>query len=325
MKIFITTPDFSLHGGIRIILEWANRLAELHTVYLYSLKGGQCTWFDISPKVHIVADESVLKHTDCLIITSPHSIHLADRPYPVRKFVFMQMCEHLFRPKDQQWQSLCKKFYTTPHHLISISKWNIDMIKTDFGRTGVTHYVGNGVNLDHFPISHKPKDGKTILVEGWEPGNPSKDAEHIAPRVAARLRAEGYHILAYSGLPLKTMPFVPHEYYHRPSLQQLNELYERATIMIKATRYDARSCAPVEAMTKGTVTARAIDKGDDDLTDGINCRKVPYLEQMLFAAANNLLLNNKRREDLGEKCKQYVQQYSWDHWIPVINNILCNA
>ncbi len=324
MKIFIPTPDYSLHGGIRIILEWANRLADLHEVHLFSLKGGECSWFAISQKVLIVHNTDTLSQCDCLIITSPHSVHLATHTYPRKKFAFMQMCEHLFRPKDTAWQLLCKKFYTVPFPLLSISQWNIDVVKKQYGRQGITHYIGNGVNLQHFPISHKPKDGTTVLVEGWESGNPSKDPEHIAPKVAAMLKDKGYKIIAYGGLPLKTMAFVPDEYYHRPSLEKMNELYERATILIKASKYDARSCAPVEAMTKGTVTARAIYEGDDDLIDYQNCYKVPYTVAALFQAAFGLLRNHHKRNQLSKNCIHHVETFGWDYWMPIINYHLCN-
>ena len=266
-NVFITIPDFSLHGGIRVILEWANRLTVWHSVHLHNLKGEtHCNWFNINPDVKLVGAN--MKGMDILIITSPHSIHFQDRPdLPERTFIFMQMCEHMFKPNDKDWQRKCYTFYTSKHHLISISKWNINVITNQFGRKGVTHYVGNGVNLDHFPISNKPKDEGTVLIEGWESGNSSKDPDHIGPKVAARLKADGYSICAYSAKPLVTMSDVPDEYYCKPSLAQLNELYERATILIKATKYDARSCAPMEAMTKGTVTVRGIIEGDDDLID----------------------------------------------------------
>lgn len=325
MKIFITTPDYSLHGGIRIILEWANRLSVWHQVHLFSLKGGQCNWFAISPDVIRVNNTDTLAGCDCLIITSPHSAHLAKHEYPKKKFVFMQMCEHLFRPNDLAWKIMCRKFYTVPFPLISISRWNIENIKAEFGRTGPIHYVGNGVNLQHFPISRTPKDGSTILVEGWESNNPSKDPARIGPKVAYKLKQMGYKILAYSQKPLNTYTGVPDEYYQVPSLEKMNELYERATILIKASKYDARSCAPMEAMTKGTVTARAIYEGDDDLINLHNCYRTTYNEKNLYEAALSLLKNEHRRKEMADNCIRYVEQYSWEHWMDKINHILCNA
>jgi hypothetical protein len=223
----------------------------------------------------------------------------------------------MFRAYERTWFDKCIKFYLTPHPLIAISKWNIDFINK-LGRTGKTFYIGNGVNLNDFHVSNKPKDGKTVLVEAWECNNGAKDIDYIAPKVAAKLRNEGYYILAYSALPLKTYSDVPHEYYYKPSLEKINELYERATILIKASRYDARSCSPVEAYVKGTVTARAIIEGDDDLINEVNCLKCGYNAEDLYKNAKRLLTDPELRQRLATA----GMQLDWNYWIGEINKIL---
>lgn len=234
----------------------------------------------------------------------------------------MQMMEHMFRPHDIEWNAMCKEFYTSPHPLISISKWNIEALQKDYGRTAPTHYVGNGVNLNDFPIEHQEKDGKTVLVEGWEGYNPTKDVEHIGPKVAYRLKQDGYKIIAYGQVPIKFYPLVPDKYYLCPDLKTLNYIYSKATIMIKASRYDARSCAPMESMTKGTVTARAIIDGDDDLIGGRNCAKVGYTEHELYGAALMLLRNSDTRKMMADNCRKHVLDFSWQYWMEKINEIL---
>ena len=235
----------------------------------------------------------------------------------------MQMLEHIFRPTDIDWQERCKRFYLSPHPLIAISQWNIRLLKEDWHRTGPIHYVGNGVNFDDFPLTHEPKDGKTVLVEGWEGYNPAKDIDQIGPAVASMLKADGYTILAYGQTPIKTMPHVPHKYYCCPNIKLINYLYEKATILIKASRYDARSCSPVEAMAKNTVTARAIVEGDDDLIDMFNCLKVGYDVRLLYQASINLLQNNSLRETLAGNAVNYLLDNTWDIWMKKINDILC--
>lgn len=324
MKILITIPAFNPpHGGLRVIIEWANRLAQWHEVLLYVQRPEVCKWKPVSRQVRVVKDIDQLKFCDCLIITSPHAIHLQNHMYcPDKVFIFMQMVEHLFRPHDIGWYDRCKAFYTSRYPLIAISQWNIDILKREFDRTGPTYLVGNGVNFEDFPINPCIKDGKTVLIEGWEGYNPAKDTDHVAPRVAARLKSQGYRILAYGQVPLKTMPDACSQYYQQPDLKTINHLYEKATILIKASRYDARSCAPVEAMTKATVTARAIVKGDDDLTNHINCRRVDYNVDSLYTIATDLLTNEVERIALAKNCLRYVKEHSWDYWMERINKIL---
>ena len=235
----------------------------------------------------------------------------------------MQMVEHMFRPNDAAWYEKCVKFYTSPHQMFAISKWNIDVVVGDFGRTGPIHYIGNGVNLRDFPIERPEKDGKTILVEGWEGYNPAKDIDCVGPRVANALKQKGYTILAYGQVPLTTMPWALDEYHFRPPLAKINDLYSRATILLKASRYDARSCSPVEAMTKGTVTVRAIVKGDDDLIGCKNSIRCMYDYGEAFRRCIELLENRTILSHLRSGCYEHVQKYTWDYWIEKINEILC--
>lgn len=322
MKIFITTPSFARHGGIRIIMEWASRLSEWHDVHLHSLRGDRPDdWYKLPKSVRLVG--SSMRGMDCLIITSPHSIDFQHRPdRPEKVFLFMQMVEHYFRPNDAKWHKLCHEFYTSPFPMFHGSRWGSAYVK-ECGRTGPEYYVANGVNLEHFPLEYKNKDFKTVLVEGWEATNPAKDIEHIAPWVAVSLKARGYKIIAYGSTPLKTMPGVVDAYYQRPSLTTMNRLYNQATILLKASRYDARALAPLEAGTKGTVTARAIIAGDDDLIDGVNCEKTRYDVSELMMAALRLLEDPDYCIQLAVNMQKYIlNDISWKKIISKIHGIL---
>lgn len=323
MKIFLTTPSLrSPHGGIRVILEWANRLSKWHKVYLYCEKVDRCDWFKIDGAVTITHKLEVMAQCDCLIITSPHNAHLQFKEYaPAKIYMFMQMLEHMFND-NPEWHERCKMFYQSQYPMFSISVWNMEALRNDYGRIGEMHYIGNGVNLDHFPISTNPKSGKIVLIEGWEGYNGAKDTDKIAPKAAKRLKANGYKIWAYGLTPFKTMTDVIDRQFIKPNLQQLNALYEEATILLKASKYDARACAPMEAMTKGTVTARAIILGDDDLVDGQTCLRSGYDEDQLYDNAIRLLTDNELRRSIAGACYDYAENYTWDYWMERINKIL---
>lgn len=325
MRIALTCPAFTPHGGIRVILEWANRLAERgHEVVIRSDDPRKPDWFGLGPAVEIASEDSVVLEADCLIVCSPHAVEYLERDDgPTKRFAFLQMAEHLFRPEDHEWRNRCRRFYRTPYPMFLISRWNEQVVRM-FGRTGEMHYVGNGVNLDHFPVERPVKDGRTVLVEGWYPGNPTKDSDRIAAKVAKKLRRAGYRIVAFGLGGLKRDPYrtIPHEYHKRPSLEQMNDLYRRATILLKATHCDARSCAPLEAMTKGAVTVRAIERGDDDLVHGENCLRVPYDEGSLYRAALTLLNDEPLRLRLASNGRDYVQRYTWDYWIDQVEGVL---
>lgn len=324
MNLFITTPTLKVpHGGTRVINEWAARLSEWHDVTLFVQNGStECNWFDLPSKIVRTNNENLARQADCVIITSPHSIHLQNYIKPGAKgFVFMQMLEHMFAPNNKTFQRQCKAFYKTRLPMIYESPWNLDFVVNRMGRRGKNYIVGNGVNLDHFPIQREHKDNY-ILVEGWEASNPTKDDLHLGPLVAKQLKAEGYKVLAFSQKPLSTHTDVPDEYYQLPSLERINDLYNRAKILIKATHFDNRSTAPLEAMTKATPTARAIEKGDEDLIHEYNCLRGPYTYDALYDNAKRLLTDDELYDKIQDNCVDYVTTYTWDYWMGKIRTII---
>lgn len=326
MNIFIPCPGFGKHGGIRVIIEIANRLAEHHKVFFWSLQGneGKNYWNFHKNITFTDKGERVLRDCDILFITSPHSVsleHVSRRPKKV--FHHLQMLEHMFYPGNRGFLEKCKYMYKSPFPLFSISEWNIRELKTTFKRTGETIYIGNGVNTSDFPIVKFPeKDDKQILIEGWESYSSCKDTENLSHVVARKLKEDGYKIVSYGILPLKSDPELLDEYHMFPSKETMNTLYERSKVLIKASRYDARACAPVEAMTKATPTVRALIEGDDDLIHEFNCLRSNYLEgpEKLYENAKKLLTNPEMYGIIQENCYKHLEENSWDRWMTVILN-----
>ena len=50
MNITITLPGTSPHGGIRVIIEWANWLASHHEVTVLC-SGRKPTWINVDPRI----------------------------------------------------------------------------------------------------------------------------------------------------------------------------------------------------------------------------------------------------------------------------------
>ena len=96
--------------------------------------------------------------------------------------------------------------------------------------------------------------------------------------------------------------------------------------MLKCTKYDARSCAPVEAMKCGTPTVRAIDKGDDDLINLQNCLKSKYTGGYDEILHNVTVLANVAAADLryslSENGLKYAKEsLNWSRWSDELEKI----
>jgi len=164
LRIFITTPTFGLNGGIRNIVELANGLQELgHDVILFNEAGHLRSPYEI--KCRVVNATNMLKKSDVLVLGSPHSVRLL--LHGVKSVAWVQMLEERFRVGDARWDKMCREWYNMTNRLFFSATWGANLVKPG------SPVLGTWVNLDHFPISTKPKDGKTILLESLYP-NKSK-------------------------------------------------------------------------------------------------------------------------------------------------------
>lgn len=324
MKILILCPSLNIHGGIRVIVEWANRLAARdHDVTLHVANGGPQEWIEISRAVKLqFGGHWTANNFDITIATTPPlALDLDSRRTTGEKFYLLQMAEHLFAPRTS-FERQAIQSYNVNMPIIGISKWVEGLIKREHGRKAPMYYIGNGVS-EQFKPGVKDKD-LTVLVEGWECYNAAKDVNNLGPKVAKELKERyGVKVIAFSQFQLKTMPDIPDEYHQSLNAAQMAALYQRATITIKASMYDARSCAPVEALACGTVTARAIHQGDDDLIHGYNCLRSGYDYKKLFHNADRLLSDVLLRKKLEKNGLAYRKQWlSWDFWMDIVEDII---
>ena len=326
MKILIITPSLAPHGGVRVLVEHANGLAHQgHDVTLQVVhKPEQAlpNWVDFHEDVEI--QSGAIKYNparfDAIIYGSPFlAVQFHSHYKDAKTFLLLQMCEELFNPDNKAYVQQAIESYHLPIPIIGISQWNKDRILDVHKRDPNLpyHLIGNGVS-DNFKPGIKD-EGLTVLVEGWVGYNPAKDTEAIAPRVALHLKQKyGARIIAYSQFPLShpqaKFKDVPDEYYVQPTAEQIVRLNQRATFLLKASHYDARSCAPVEAMKCGTPTVRAIDLGDDDLLGGYNCVRCRYdYSQMI--ALSELVIEGSVLPKLQLNGLEYAKtNLSWPHW-----------
>jgi len=324
MRIYVPVPGLAPHGGIRVIIDIANWLADRgHEVHLHPLQEPcreDMEYWRFSRRLQV-------GHPGCYppvsLITSPHSVDLGAHR---RSVVHLQMLESMFRPNDKRWAEACRRTYAHPGRLLSISKWNVRALLQE--RTGKpTSYMGNGVDRSSFPLREVPHKHSepTVLVEGWAAYNPTKDVKRVAPQACAALRKAGVRVVAYGGFPPSDWTEVYDEFHVRPDLNKLNVLYESAWVLLKASLYDARSCSPVEAMTKGTPTVRVIRMGDDDLDDS-NSVRLNYDQatpNSVAYAVLSLLEDESRRRSLATAGYAHLALHcNWERWGEVIESAL---
>lgn len=322
MKILIISPSLNPHGGIRVLIEWANGLARRgHTVTLQVESGLiRVEWARISPQVEVLPGPLwELKGYDIAIAGTPNiALRMDDIKGATKKFFLLQMAEDMFAPGNRRYVADCHKSYQVKMPIIGISKWVEQHVRQWRGK-GDMYYIGNGVSEDFKP--GKKDRELAVVVECWGgyPGNsnPAKDIEQLGPKCAAHLKKKyGARIIAMSQFPAWVYAHVPDEYIYQPSHEAWIRTMQRGHLLIKASRLDARSTAPVEAMSCGVVTARALERGDDDLYHEYNCLRGGYSLDELVGHAERLIEDTALRAAIEANGLQYRRQYlSWNYWL----------
>lgn len=324
MNILIFNPSFNPHGGIRVIIEWANHLKRLgHHVVLHTVEDGVCDWINIEPGiVHLSGKTLYPRGYDHIIATTPQFAHaMAKHKDSGKVWYFMQMAEELFSD-NPSYQQQCISSYYLGLPIITISHW-IEYRLRMMGVTTPIYQVGNGWDQSFVP---GVKDEKpTVLVANWQGFNPCKDVEEIGPKTAKYLKQKyGMSVLSFSGSSLSTLPNVPDEFYHKATTPQLVSLYQRAWFTIQATRIDAWSTVGMESLSCHTPLIRGIVCGDEYLRHNYNCLKGGYhLDEMIYLA-DQAYNNSDLSTDLTGGTLETLTMNSWNRWMTYIESLLLN-
>jgi len=337
MKILYITLGYNPCGGVRILVEHLNRLTERgHSCSMVALTGEtSLTWMPTNFK--IISPEKaarVAKKADVVVATEANTMSVVmDLDTKARKYLFCQMRESLFFWRtNQEWALGVEEVYAQAKgilHPIVISQWLKDFFEDEYGYEDVP-IVPNGVNTEMFwpdrlgattwmPASgihtgHKPR----LLIEGHGK-NEAKDIHNMSYQVVDiyRQHVQPVELWGFS-------QYVPtgewDKYWVLPSQEEIRQIYSSCDVLVKASRYEGRSCVDPEAMACGCAVVRAIDTGDDDLIDGHNCLKVKYGDaQGMYDNLKRVLEDEALRKRLVENGLKYVKEHlGWDDKIDAL-------
>ena len=315
-KIAYCTPGMGPSGGVRVILEHCTRLKERgHDVVIINPSGNSPTlWEWYGPhNVPVVRNVQLQDNDfDVCVATGASTVYWARKVKAERYFYFVQMMEHLFARTATQEYHRCEQSYNLARQqgmqVITIAKWLQQELTTKFGIAA--EIIPNGVNQDHFYPDGKKQN--YILVEG-DDRNQAKDVQGVSWGAAEILRQKyGVALYGYAALEHKYVN-VMDEFFLRPDVEQMRKLYSGALFLLKASRFEGRSCAPVEAMCCGTTTVRGIINGDDDLVHEKNCLRTEYDLGKVIEQGERLLRDDGLRARLEKGCKKYAKRHlKWD-------------
>jgi len=339
MKIlYVILSILGPSGGARIICEHLNRLHDRgHEASIVALDGSEsCAWFpDIRFDIlRLHSFESAARQSDIVVATEANTMQpVMNVETNAPKFLFVQMRESLFfLQSNPGWAGMVEETYRKARGIlkpIAISQWLKDFLEDEYGYEEIP-IVPNGVNTDMFypdPAIPKKEDLKCVLIEGHH-SSEAKDSRMMAYTAAQKYRVERgpIELWGFSQIPCYG-DF--DRYWQWPNQDLIRQIYSSSDLLLKASRYEGRSCVDPESMACGTAICRAITPGhgDDDLIDGYNCLKVPYGNfGRFYQNFIKLLSEDDLRRQLAANALKYIKErLQWDPSIDLLEKIFQEA
>jgi len=326
-------------GGLKVILEYANRLAEdgfdVHIAYAGSIFWRQKSLFHkatavvryiqqifrgYSAKRWFQLNENVKEHwcfslceahvpnADVYIATSPHTaIYLNQYQKSCKKFYFLQDFEN--------WGQFSKadvlKTYHFPFRKIVISNWLAEIVRNE-GEECVV--IPNGFDFKRFSL--------TIPIEQKDPYRVTM----LYHTMARKDCPTGFKALAlvkekYSQLRVNLFGVPPrpaglpewYDYYQQPDAETHNRIYNEAAIYLGTSQTEGWGLTIGEAMICGQAVVCTDNPGYLEMAhDGKNALVAPVGNaEKLADNIIRLIGDNELRFHLASAGHEFIQKFSW--------------
>jgi glycosyltransferase involved in cell wall biosynthesis len=273
LRVAYVTEDTGVGGGHRDIFEHLNGLVDRgHEVSLYTL-GGAPTGSRCAP-VHSFEDYDEL--VEALAIGRDQGGHLVEhgragvaasvvRGMPV---YFVQDIETSYYPDDERARHAVLDSYRPEFRYMTISSWNRERLR-ELGLDA--ELIPPGIDLET-SARCRTWQRREDMVLALGRSNPLKNLPlTLAKRLARAPRAARPSCACSGSSP--SWPTAPGmRYVESPDDEQVNELFNQATVFVQTSVHEGFALPPLEAMaTGGAVVCTDAHGNRDFCVDGENC------------------------------------------------------
>lgn len=342
MRISFLLSSLGLSGGVRVVVEYANRLSERgHVVTLVA--PGQTRspemLLALHPSVRICESDLPLRskmngvQKVALTLSLAHATPPSDRlvathtPTTLVSFLASKVLRKgraiwLFQDYAEMFAHRPFEFWLMRHALrwhemvLSVSSdCKQELARFSAGRIVV---VGEGLSDAHLfqPLPHaqRPKGpNKAIFYLGDQ--RPRKGLQDFLAAAVIAYAQEPQIELWIALKDAESIPCdLPHRIIHRPSRQALIQLYSTCHLFVSASWREGFGLPPLEAMACATPVVLTDSGGVREFArDGVNCLMVPPRQPAKLAEAMlRVLCDDRLAEHLSKNAAQTPQQFSWD-------------
>jgi glycosyltransferase involved in cell wall biosynthesis len=234
---------------------------------------------------------------------------------------FVQDIETSYYPDDPTVRHAVLASYRHEFRYMTISEWNRDRLR-ELGLDAVL--IPPGIDLENFrPLPDVPRRTDMVLALGR--ANPLKNL----PLTVAAWRAlpEPRPELCLFGTEPKVAPNDPGlRYVTAPSDEEVNRLFNEATVFIQTSTHEGFCLPPLESMaTGGAVVCTDAHGNRDFCRDGENCLMPEPEREAVTAALRRLLEDPALRERLGQEGMETATEYAWQRRIDALERFLIDV
>ncbi len=324
LRVAYVTEGTGIGGGHRDIFEHLNRLAARgHEVTLYTL-GDAPDWFPLRVPVRSYEfyDELVedLAQVDAIKVATwwntgaPVWRASVLRGIPV---YFVQDIETSYYPDDETVRHAVLDSYRPEFHYMTISAWNRDRL-AELGLKA--ELIPPGIALETFrPLESANRRADMLLAIGR--ANPLKNLPLTID--AWRALPEPRPELCLFGIEPELAREQGMRYVTAPSDEEVNELFNEATVFVQTSTHEGFALPPLESMaTGGAVVCTDAHGNRDFCVDGENCMMPEPSVEAVSGAISNLLSDPTLRARVGEAGIRTAQDYAWELRIDALERFL---
>ena len=318
-KIIFVLQSFGLSGGIKNIFELANKLSlQNFEVEIWGLDKKSPVWEveetlkirtfkNYDRLINSLSDEEAIKVATWWETAFPVWLSSIKKGVPV---YFISEFETWFYPDNVIAQSTVISCYRKEFRNITISPYNLDELNA-IGLTATI--IPCGYNSDIYKkIKSIKREENVLLAVGRSFFQKNFEMTYKAWSELTTKRPDlwlyGFEPEIAKRDPSKI------NYYIKPSNEEVNELYNKATIFIQTSRHEG-FCLPIlEAMAAGCPVICTDSHGNRGFCfDNKNCLMVEHDDIEGTKKAIYRLMNDKKlRDKLANEALKTVKDYQWD-------------
>ena len=318
IKIIFVLQTMGMSGGIRVVFENAERLAARgFNIEVWGFDTHGIPW-EVSDSIKIRTFKNYdrltaqLSHEEAIKVATwwetafPVWLASVIKGIPV---YFIQELETWFYPDDVVAQSTVISCYRKEFINMTSSQFNLNEVKA-LGLKAVAVTPGIDTSIYH-PLETVKRNSDVLLAVGR---TFFQKNFQFTFRAWKALGDKKPRMWLFGIEPEMSKLDQRIKYIEKPTNDEVNKLYNQATIFVQTSRHEGFSIPLLEAMAAGCPIICTDAHGNQDFCfDGKNCLMVDHDDTVaLTKAITNLLNDKKLRDSLAKEGIKTAKNYEWD-------------